>query len=126
MAISIGNSNFINLTGPPLAPIANATEVWHRPGLDGDGIRLLGKSTDPVMLETVGDYALAANAVTGYSTLRAMQGTLQTVTDGLGNVTNSVLIERVAMIAVHRVETPVGGSGGNYLLRCGWQVRPTE
>lgn len=125
MAPAIGNTTFITFYGPPLSPIGMSLDIWHRPGIDGDGIREMAKSGEPIFVEALSDYDTATNAAAGYATLRALQGTLQAVTDGLGNVTNSVLVEKVTFVNVQRVETPVGGAGGNYLLRTQFSLRAT-
>jgi len=127
MSLTIGGKNFIRVQGPPLAVLGPTMDAIDRPGLDGQGYRLQGKRPDPQAYRSVSDFSTASLAVTEITAYRALQGTLVTVVDEQGNTTNSVLVEKVATVRLHKVLNPVGGQGASYvwILECQWLLRTT-
>ena len=125
MSSSIGSVSFISMRGN-LALIGEAVETWTRRGSDGLGIRKIGMVPEPVFLSTLADVTGAAGAKTAALAYKALQGSLQTITDDTGQTYSNVLIRRVNIFTPKKVLTSVGGLvGGDHLLRAQWEVQAT-
>lgn len=120
---SIGAITFATLAGR-VAPIAMATDLTARKGLDGTQAKEIGLRGALSQLFTMLDVTTAAGAKTHVSDCAALQGgDLVTVTYADGQTCTNVQVVSVVPISVKRALLVAGGiSGGAYIARLRWEV----
>jgi len=126
---SIGSQSFISLRGA-LQPFGERLEEITRAGVDGVAFRKLGKRSQPYQMMSVVDVADAAAASAEIEACKALQGTLQTVTEDNSNATEEVAVLLVEVSAVQPIATPSGGTvdgdDGTFLVRLVWTLQNTK
>jgi len=126
---SIGSQSFIGLRGA-VQPFGERLEEITRAGVDGVAFRKMGKRSRPYQLVSVVDVADASAAEAEVAACKALQGTLQTVTEDNSNATEEVAVLLVDVAAVQPIATPSGGvvdgDNGTFLVRLVWTLQNTK
>jgi hypothetical protein len=123
---TIGGRSVITVKGAP-APVGTVVADVSRPGVTGHAFQELGARAEPVVMESVIDCTDNAALKAEILEYVALQGTLVTVVDDLGNTWTNVMVLRVRTGQGKYVASAVGGvNGGNYLLRATWEMIFTE
>ena len=119
---SIGNFNFIKLSGNPEA-IKMTIEVVERKGIDGFEAWNTGFRGREFVLESFVDQATQTKAQELMSTYTRAVGTTQRLT-WEGSFFGNVLVLNVSQLAAQRLASSTGGiAGGGALLRASWTLR---
>lgn len=93
MAGSIGGVSCTFVKGQP-PELKERSEVWTTPGFQGYGAQITGKSDAPFQFAAI-QYD-TPGAIEGWiAALRALQGTVQTITNDWGVATTNLLISSV-------------------------------
>jgi len=124
----IGNQYFITLRGL-VEPMGETTEDITRPGADGVAFRKVGQKSNPFTMTTLVDAPTFAAAEAAIEDYKRMQGTLQSVTDDLGETHPNVLVMRVEPVRLRKILQAVGDvnpDGSTCLLECRWTLQATD
>jgi len=123
---SIGGYTMITVRGTP-QPAGMVLADITRANVDGHAYQEQGYHAAPEFLTSIVDLTTAAGVKTEIEGYKALQATLVTIVDDLGNSWTNVAILSVRTSGGKYVACPVGGvNGGNYLLSAQWQVQHTE
>jgi predicted anti-sigma-YlaC factor YlaD len=119
----IGSYTFSVLTRRvPANPLTLIIETVNREGQSRPTYRRRGLGPSLAMYESLERFSSAANLKTGLLGYKALEGTVQTLTDALGN-TYSVIVKDVTPLSDTLAEAVASTVGsGNYLLRARWEV----
>jgi len=123
---SIGGYTMITVKNNP-APAGMLLADITRPNVDGHAYQEQGYHAPVVYLTSIVDLADAAEVQTEIEGYAALQGTLITVVDDLGNSWTNVAVLSVRSDGGRYVACPVGGIyAGNYIVTAYWQMQHTE
>ena len=121
---SIGNLNFIRMTGPQVPKLAAAVEIIDRTGVDGTASRIDALKAAEINKFTVQGVETLNIANAAADTYASYKGTHVTICDDLGRTVQSVLVVDVRVTSVQH--TPVSDPAEiNYLVRAAWVLKPT-
>lgn len=104
MAVTVGSMTFDMQEGGPVRKAGQNVETWTVPGLDGVGIRTVGKQAPPTTWQLI-KFDAAANLYTLITTATGLLGTLVNTTDQFGASETNVLL--LAMPQPPLVETVI-------------------
>lgn len=118
---SIGGESFISKEGPSILLPLTVVENITRPRVDGHAWRDMAKKSAPVTWMTDVDSDDPNVSQTVYQN---MQGTLVSVIDDDGRVTNNVMVISVQILEKKRLLNSVGGiTAGLWMLRVQWVLQ---
>lgn len=119
----IGSHAFITLGGT-ISPAGEEVETWHIPGVDGLGVRTVGKRAPEHTLLPIKDYATSSARNDAIQELMDLCGTIQWVIDDTGNMAKCVIIDVRQARPPRNVKSATGGvNNGDYLLFMRFRVR---
>ena len=118
--------DFLDLSGWP-APVADEIEEITRPGFDGHAFRKIGKR-GTVFSMTGSRDVTDAEAITWSEGLRALQGKVVSVYDGLGNQYDNVVVRRATLSSQQRIRAAIGGfnASSTILLTCQFEMQVSQ
>jgi hypothetical protein len=93
-------------------------ETWVVPGQNGVGVQILGKGDGGFEMRAI-RFATAANVKTWFTSLKALQGTIVTITGWVWTLSN-VLVEQVGMVEITPAYIPPSSDWvrGECVIRC--------
>jgi hypothetical protein len=97
---SVGSQDFLRLRGQVQGQ-GLESKIVTRPNVAGVAIKLLAEGPSPYQMIGTVDVVDAAAIETTMAALRAMQGTLQTVVDELGNSHDNQFVQKVERADSH-------------------------
>ena len=122
---TIGGYPFVEMEGGIQKPVERV-QTLERPGIDGQGYRVLGEGGEPFTLLTTTDLSTMSAAPTSMGYYRALVGTHVTVVDVQGVTFTSVMVLNVREVAKRPMMTPAGNLSGQALLRCEWTLQSND
>lgn len=107
---------------------ASALSTIKRQGVDGVSLRVEAKHPGTAYWESLTAVTTKAGVQTLYNTYLALQGTLISITDELGNTWSNVAVKRVMMIDSKAIGESTGFAVTNpvAILLCSWELQFTE
>jgi len=126
---SIGGNNMLDLTGAVVPATGQTVEDITRAGVDGTAYRQIGKRGPPFTMTSLVDVQTTAAAATLDGTYKALQGTLVTVVDCVGNSWSNVAVLDVSPIRIQAVTCATAGKSGanpGCLVSATWTLQCTN
>ncbi len=123
---SIGDFDFLRMSGPQIPLLASAVEIIDRSGVDGTASRVDALKAEEITVYTtegVEDLSDAQDRADDYA---AYKGTHKTVIDDLGREVEDVLVVDVRVIGTPQKVLTATPAGINYLVRGVWLLKPTK
>lgn len=124
---SINSTDFLDLRGIPVPPM-DGMEMLQRPGVDGQGYRLIGKRGEVFGLETITALGTGGTADSQLATFIGWVTTLVSVTLPTGENFNNIRVIAVRCVGTQKLGTSTAGPGGtpNELMTCQWTMQSND
>lgn len=127
---AIGDQDFLDLKGISDTFGDSVAEIAP-PMADGNAFRLQGKKAPVYQMDSLVDLDDAATCQTTFDDYKALQGTLVTVKDAIGNTRDNQMVLAVSPVSQKKCAVICGGINVNdgdpgFLMACRWHLQSGE